>query len=107
MFSGFKWPFGGGGGGAAAVRKRGCELAPTEAPPGLQLATFGGGCAALGAVVLRARACVVLPCPAGSTCACRAVTCRLARIPHTHTHTNTRAGASGAWSSRTSECRAS
>ncbi|GAX83223.1 hypothetical protein CEUSTIGMA_g10649.t1 [Chlamydomonas eustigma] len=24
--------------------KRGCELAPTEAPPGLKLATFAGGC---------------------------------------------------------------
>jgi hypothetical protein len=52
---GFKWPFGGSdeskGGkyedilkSARQPRKRGCELAPTEAPEGLKLATFGGGC---------------------------------------------------------------
>lgn len=53
---GFKWPWGGSSdsgssGGkfesilkaARAPRKRGCELAPAEAPPGLKLATFGGG----------------------------------------------------------------
>jgi len=43
LFSGFKWPFGGGGEGGAKARRRGCELAPKEAPEGLKLATFGGG----------------------------------------------------------------
>lgn len=52
---GFKWPFGGSeeskGGkyddilkSARQPRKRGCELAPREAPEGLKLATVGGGC---------------------------------------------------------------
>jgi hypothetical protein len=61
---GFQWPWakpagaseaGGSGGGddggkfgsilkAARTAKRGCPLAPKEAPPGLKLATFAGGC---------------------------------------------------------------
>jgi hypothetical protein len=43
LFSGFKWPFGGGADAAGKPRRRGCELAPKEAPEGLKLATFGGG----------------------------------------------------------------
>eukprot|EP00775_Hariotina_reticulata_P010555 gene10555-10715_t len=56
MFGGFKWPFGSSDGdtkggkyddilkAARQPRKRGCELAPKEAPDGLKLATLGGGC---------------------------------------------------------------
>jgi peptide-methionine (S)-S-oxide reductase len=52
---GFKWPFGGSSNessgenssvlqAARVARKRGCELAPREAPEGYKLATFAGGC---------------------------------------------------------------
>lgn len=52
---GFKWPFGGSSNessgenssvlqAARVARKRGCELAPKEAPEGYKLATFAGGC---------------------------------------------------------------
>jgi len=52
---GFKWPFGGDSSkeagpnsdvlkNARAARTRGCPLAPKEAPEGLKLATFAGGC---------------------------------------------------------------
>jgi hypothetical protein len=43
LFNGFKWPFGGSADAAGQTRRRGCELAPKEAPEGLKLATFGGG----------------------------------------------------------------
>lgn len=53
---GFNWPWGGKEDGekkegkfdsilkAARTARRGCPLAPKEAPPGLKLATFAGGC---------------------------------------------------------------
>ena len=52
---GFKWPFGGDSSkeagpnsdvlkNARTARTRGCPLAPKEAPEGLKLATFAGGC---------------------------------------------------------------
>lgn len=53
---GFNWPWGGGDKGekkegkfdsilnAARTARRGCPLAPKEAPEGLKLATFAGGC---------------------------------------------------------------
>jgi hypothetical protein len=53
---GFNWPWAGSKDGekkegkfdsilkAARTARRGCPLAPKEAPPGLKLATFAGGC---------------------------------------------------------------